>query len=189
MRMGLATAALWVLAACGDGDGAAASVAEDGAAGGSGAGVRVSTDANDSTALADADVKITSTDGRITLAVVHDSVVMQMSDSLRQSVSSMMDSSTGPETVDGMGGAIAKVVGSAVKAAVTSAMGIAVRSPASQVTDLRYENGRLFLKIDGGSVKVSREGRSSGDGMPFAEADARAFIDAVERAKVRGTAM
>jgi TolA-binding protein len=154
----------------------------------SGGGVRVTTGANDSTALADADVQITSTDGSITLAVLHDSVVMQLSDSLRQSVKDQVDSSTS-NAGDGMGAAIAKVVGSAVSAAVSSAMGIAVKAPASQVKELRYENGRLFFKVEGSNVKFNTKGNNNSDGAPFTEADAKRFIEAVDAAKARTSSM
>ncbi|GAB1343411.1 hypothetical protein [Gemmatimonas sp.] len=153
-----------------------------------GGGVRVTTGANDSTALADADVQITSTDGSITLAVLHDSVVMQLSDSLRQSVKDQVDSSTS-SAGDGMGAALAKVVGSAVSAAVTSAMGIAVKAPASQVKDLRYENGRLFFKVEGSNVKFNTKGSNNSNGAPFTEADAKRFIEAVDAAKARTSNM
>jgi|GEM_PF-2098747 len=154
----------------------------------SGDGVRVTTGANDSTALADADVQITSTDGSITLAVLHDSVVMQLSDSLRQSVKDQVDSSTS-SAGDGMGAALAKVVGSAVSAAVSSAMGIAVKAPAAQVKELRYENGRLFFKVEGSNVKFNTKGDGNSDGAPFTEADAKRFIDAVDAAKARTSNM
>lgn len=183
----LGTMLLLSFAACGGGDTNSSSANSEGRD--TEGGVRVTTDANDSTALADAEVKITSTDGAITLAVLHDSVVMQLSDSLRQSIAAKVDSSTSAEATEGMGGAIAKVVGSAVKAAVTSAMGIAVRAPASQMNDLRYENGRLFFKVEGNSVKINAKGEGSSDGIAFSEADAKAFIDAVEKAKARSIAM
>lgn len=154
-----------------------------------GAGLSVSTGTNDSTELAGAAVKITSTDGTITLAVLRDSVVMQLSDSVRQSVSAKVDSSTTVDAGEGMGGALASMVGGAVRAAVTSAMGVALRAPASEVSDLRYENGRLFFKVKGGNVKFIGGGSASGDGAAFAEADARRFIEAVEAAQARGPAI
>lgn len=153
--------------------------------------IRVAGGANDSTALADADVRITSTDGAITLAVLHDSVVMQLSDSLRTKVKQEMDSSMRSSNKDGgVGAAIANVVGSAVSAAVNSAMSFTVHAPASSVTDLKYENGRLHFKVKGDNVKISASGEGNGkDGALFAEADARRFIEAVEKAKARSTAM
>lgn len=157
---------------------------------GSGARMEVSSGTNDSTALADADVKITSTDSKITLAVLRDSVVMQLSDSLRQSVQLSVDSSMQNE-VDGggMGGSIARMVGGAVSKAVNGAMGIALRAPTSQVTDLRYENGRLYFKVEGGNMKFSTHGTGSNDGALFAEDDAKRFIDAVERSKSKKISM
>jgi hypothetical protein len=154
-------------------------------------GVRVATGANDSLNLADADVRITSTDGAITLAVLRDSVVMQLSDSVRAKVKQEMDSSMRSAGGDGgVGAAIANVVGSAVSAAVNTAMGIAVHAPASAVTDLRYENGRLHFKVKGDNINISSSGKGNDkDGAMFAEADARRFIEAVEKARTRKTAM
>ena len=154
-------------------------------------GVRVATGANDSLNLADADVRINSTDGAITLAVLRDSVVMQLSDSVRAKVKQEMDSSMRSATSDGgVGAAIANVVGSAVSAAVNSAMSIAVHAPASAVTDLRYENGRLHFKVKGDNINISSSGKGNDkDGAMFAEADARRFIEAVEKARTRKTAM
>ncbi|WP_396207191.1 hypothetical protein [Gemmatimonas sp.] len=154
-------------------------------------GVRVATGANDSLNLADADVRINSTDGAITLAVLRDSVVMQLSDSVRAKVKQEMDSSMRSAGGDGgVGAAIANVVGSAVSAAVNTAMGIAVHAPASAVTDLRYENGRLHFKVKGDNINISSSGKGNDkDGAMFAEADARRFIEAVEKARTRKTAM
>jgi hypothetical protein len=154
-------------------------------------GVRVATGANDSLNLADADVRIHSVDGAITLAVLRDSVVMQLSDSVRAKVKQEMDSSMRSATSDGgVGAAIANVVGSAVSAAVNSAMSIAVHAPASAVSDLRYENGRLHFKVKGDNVSINSSGKGNDkDGAMFDEADARRFIDAVEKAKARSIAM
>ncbi|MFN7457398.1 MAG: hypothetical protein ACK5U0_08380 [Gemmatimonas sp.] len=151
-------------------------------------GMPVRTGTTDSTALDGAEGRITSTDGTISLAVLRDTVVMQLSDSLRQGVAWRMDSATSTKA-EGVGGVIANMMGSAVKAAVSSAMGVALRAPASQVTDLRYENGHLTFKVDGGSVKFSVKGKRDGSGAPFAPEDAQRFMEAVQAAKARQTAM
>lgn len=176
--------------ACGGGD-KDASESQSFEVGSGSEGVRVSTGANDSLSLADADVRITSTDGAITLAVLHDSVVMQLGDSVRAKVKQEMDSSMRSANKDGgVGAALAKVVGSAVSAAVNTTMGIRIHAPASSVTDLTYENGRLHFKVKGDNVKISASGEgNSEEGALFAEADARRFIEAVEKAKARSTAM
>ena len=187
-----AAAVAGVCVACGGGG--ADSKASEGTSATSGVslegspGMPVRTGTNDSTALEGAEVRITSTDGAITLAVLRDTVVMQLSDSLRQGVAQQVDSATSPRD-DGVGGMIANMVGSAVKAAVSTAMGVALRAPASQVTDLRYENGHLTFKVEGGSVKFSAKGKSDGSGAPFAPEDAQRFMEAVQAAKARQTAM
>ena len=188
-RVAVMLCATAAMMACGGGDKSAeSSAAESGEAEG---GVRVATGANDSLNLADADVRITSTDGAITLAVLRDSVVMQLSDSVRAKVKQEMDSSMRSATSDGgMGAAIANVVGSAVSAAVNTAMGITVHAPASAVSDLRYENGRLRFKVKGDNINISTGGKGNDkDGALFAEDDARRFIAAVEKAQARKSAM
>jgi len=153
----------------------------------------------DSTAtepLADGDVRITSTDGALILAVIGDSVVIQMSDSVRQAVRSDIQSET--ENA----GRLGAMIGNAVGAAVNAALGITLRVPAENITDLRYENGNLRFDVDGGpNVKVkSSDGDASndstntisngkGNGGAFTEADAMRFIEAVQAAQARRTAM
>lgn len=151
--------------------------------------------AGDSTAtepLADGDVRITSTDGALILAVIGDSVVIQMSDSVRQAVRSDIQN----EAADA--GRLGAMIGNAVGAAVNAALGISIRVPAENVTNLRYESGNLRFDVDGGpNVKVKS---SSGDsantisngksnGGAFTEEDATRFIDAVRAAQARRTAM
>ncbi len=189
-RVVLAVCAPLAMVACGGSDKTAAA-GDDPENSSAEQGVRVTTGSSDSLSLADADVRIHSTDGAITLAVLRDSVVMQLSDSVRAKVKQEMDSSMRSAGKDGgMGAAIANVVGSAVSAAVNSAMSIAVHAPAAAVTDLRYENGRLHFKVKGDNVNISSGGKGNDkDGAMFAEADARRFIEAVEKAKTRSIAM
>ncbi len=157
-------------------------------------GVRISL-ASDSAAtepLADGDLRITSTDGALILAVIGDSVVIQMSDSVRQAVRSDIQN----EAADA--GRLGAMIGNAVGAAVNAALGIAIRVPAENVTNLRYENGNLRFDVDGGpNVKIKSSGGDStntvsngkGNGGRFSEADATEFIDAVRAAQARRTAM
>jgi len=153
----------------------------------------------DSTAmepLADGDVRITSTDGALMLAVIGDSVVIQMSDSVRQAVRSDIQSEAANA------GRLGAMIGNAVGAAVNAALGITIRVPAENITNLRYENGNLRFDVDGGpNVKVeSSDGNSGNDslntisngknnGGAFSEADAMRFIEAVQAAQARRTAM
>lgn len=128
------------------------------------------------------DVKITSTDGALVLAVISDSVVIQLSDSLRQSVAD----SVKRETKDA--GGVGAIISNAVTAAVSTAMGFKVRVPARNVENLRYENGELHFDVKGGMVNLNtsnEKNSSNANGGRFAEADARRFIDAVKAAQAR----
>jgi Arc/MetJ-type ribon-helix-helix transcriptional regulator len=151
--------------------------------------------AGDSTAaepLADGDVRIISTDGALILAVIGDSVVIQMSDSVRQAVRSDIQN----EAADA--GRLGAMIGNAVGAAVNAALGISIRVPAENVTNLRYENGNLRFDVYGGpNVKGKSGGGDSANTISngnnnsgvFTEADAAQFIDAVRAAQARRTAM
>ncbi|MBL0938748.1 MAG: hypothetical protein IBJ03_07625 [Gemmatimonadaceae bacterium] len=147
--------------------------------------VQFSADRREPTMLSADDVQITSTDGAMILAVVGDSVVMQLSDSLRQSVKADVEKNTGES------GALGKMIGSAVSAAVSTAMGFSVTVPAEKVENLRYEDGNLRFNVDGGShFTIRSDGRSKGNesGGTFSEPDAQRFIEAVHAAQARRTA-
>jgi hypothetical protein len=125
------------------------------------------------------DVRITSTDGAIVLAVLGDSVVMQLGDSIRQHVKSELASEADRE--GGLAGAIIGAVGSVVN----TALGVTVAVPAEQVHDLRFEDGHLRFRVDG-SVKMQVKSDDNGsEGGRFAPADADRFIEAVRAAQAR----
>jgi len=160
------------LAACGGNDGdrnAAVKVAFDG-------------DSARMPTLGPDDVLVTSNDGALIMAVVGDTVRMQLSDSLRNKVA--LDLDTSGAKSGGLGAAITKSVGKVVN----NAMGFVVRVPVQDVQNLRYEDGRIKFDVRGGHVNMNTSG--SGTDATFTEADAKLFIDAVERRKrARGVAM
>jgi hypothetical protein len=144
--------------------------------------VQFSREGKEVTEQQEGDVKITSTDGTLILAVIADSVVIQLSDSLRQSVADSV--SAGTKNAGGMGA----IIGNAVSAAVSTAMGFKVHVPAKNVENLRYENGELHFDVKGGTVNMnsgSAKKGSKSNGGRFAEEDARRFIDAVKAAQGR----
>jgi hypothetical protein len=124
--------------------------------------------------LAPGDVKITSTNGAVVLAVLGDSIRMQLSDSLRNSVKQEIDSS-GKDSK--LASAILKSVGSVVN----SALGFVVRAHVKDVKNLRYEEGNIQFDIEGGNVDMKTSGKHSPGDAQFSEEDARKFIEAVER--------
>lgn len=146
--------------------------------------VQFSSDSKEVLAENEGEVKITSTDGALVLAVVSDSVVIQLSDSLRQSVADSIRKDT-----DNKGG-VGAIIGNAVSAAVNTAMGFKVRVPARDVENLRYENGELHFDVKGGKVQMNSSSKGSkSNGGRFTEEDARRFIDAVKAAQTRQPAM
>ncbi len=135
-------------------------------------------------AFANATVSIVSTDTVLRLAVVGDSVVMAFSEDFRQSLTEKIETGGGDRS--GFGKAVAGVVG----AAVSKAVGIAVKVPATAVRDLRYEHGELRFEVDGGTnvrfnTKHSDGDKHQGSGGRFSEADALEFIDAVRAVQAR----
>jgi len=170
----------------------AATIALGGCGGDSGTRVSLSGDSTATEPLADGDVRITSTDGALILAVIGDSVVIQMSDSVRQAVRSDIQDEAANA------GRLGAMIGNAVGAAVNAALGITVRVPAEKVSNLRYENGNLRFDVEGGAgVKLNSSASDSmstisngkNNGGAFTEADAMQFIDAVRAAQARRTAM
>jgi hypothetical protein len=128
------------------------------------------------------DVRVTSVDGAIVLAVVGDSVFMQLGDTIRKQVKTELDSEAQNE--GGFGG---MVVG-AVSSVVNSALSFTVAVPAESVTDLRFENGRLEFNIDGKAQMQVHSGpdkEERGDGGRFTPADADRFMEAVRAAQAR----
>jgi len=139
--------------------------------------------ARDLTPRDEGDVRITSTDGAIVLAVLGDSVIMQLGDSIREHVKSEL--ATEAKNESGFAGAIIGAVGSVVN----TALGFTVAVPAEEVQDLKFENGRLEFRInDNAQMQVqgdSSSGEDRGDGGRFAPADAERFIVAVRNAQAR----
>jgi hypothetical protein len=143
------------------------------------AGVKVAfnDDSTSMPALGPNDVRITSTDDSFVMAVVGDTVRMQLSDSVRRSVAHGIDTSAAAK--GGFEAAITRSVGKVV----SGAMSFVVRIPVEDMQNLRYENGRLRFDVRGKQMKIEGSGDSSGADSEFSEVDARRFIDAVERAK------
>ena len=123
------------------------------------------------------DVRIVSTDGVLVLSLIGDTVRMQLSDSLRNSVGAEITKdvdSSGDKS--GIGNLIAKTVSTAV----TGAMGFVVRVPATDVKNLRFEDGHIRFDVKNSDSKVKINGDANKNAK-FTEADARRFIEAVKK--------
>jgi hypothetical protein len=127
--------------------------------------------------LGEGDVAITSSEGVAILALVGDTVRLQLSDSLRTRVRSEVDSSTGDA------GAIGAMIGRAVGSAVGGAMGFVVRLPVEDVENVRYEEGAVRFESRRNASFSFGTGRDGGEGkgLRFAAADGERFVEAVKQ--------
>jgi hypothetical protein len=133
------------------------------------AAVGFSADSAAAMVLAPGDVKITSTDGAVVLAVLGDSVRMQLSDSLRGSVKQELDSS-------GKDSKLASMILKSVGTVVNSALGFVVRVHVNDVNNLRYEDGSIRFDVKGSKINVTTN-KQSGSDAKFSAEDAKKFID------------
>lgn len=126
--------------------------------------------------LGPGDVRVTSTDGALLLALIGDSVRFQLSDSLRDRVKQQIDSAA-----DTSG--FAAMITRSVSGIVSSAMGFVVRIPVQDIENIRYENGRIEFESKGknGKFSMSGKGNAGPDHGRFSEADGQRFVDAVKR--------
>lgn len=133
-------------------------------------------------ALGPNDVRIVSTDNVLVLSLIGNTVRMQLSDSLRNSIAKNIDSSTAEK------GAIGNMIAKTVGAAVSGAMGFVVRIPARDVQNLRLEDGHIRFDTRDKNVNIHADG-NRGENSIFAETDAKKFIDAVKKKQHASGAM
>lgn len=130
--------------------------------------------ATHTTELGPDDVRIVSTDNVLVLTLIGDTVGMQLSDSLRNSVAAEIRKG-GENSGDQSG--IAAMVTKSVSSVVKGAMGFTMRVDARDVENLRYEDGHIRFDIRNSSQMKSKGDR--GSNAVFSEEDAKRFIDAV----------
>jgi hypothetical protein len=132
--------------------------------------------------LGSGDVRVTSVDGMLTLAVIGDSVRMRAGDSIavvaRRAMAKQAD------TAAGFGGFVARTVTGAVGGALDAASRFAVRVPVTEVRDLRYEEGQIRFRTGDEGRRGRKHEHDGGTSARFARADAERFIAAV-RARQR----
>lgn len=134
------------------------------------------------------DVRVTSTDGVLVLALIGDTVRVRPGDSLVVKVRQELAKES--DTVSGFGGFVARTVKGAVGGAMAEATRFAVRVPVAEVRDLRYEDGQLRFETGRGRRPTRDRARrladkhGSGTSARFTPDDAARFIAAV-RARQR----
>lgn len=151
--------------------------------------------------LGPGDIRITTTDRRVDLVLVDDTISMGLADSLVQSARQDVDTGTAADIeAGGLGGRIA----GAVKGAVGNALGIRIEVPLQDVEDVQYEDGTIkfsFREGTGPTMMLLGKRRAVSFDAPqferdhsdersalqsFSEKDAKRFVAAVRAAKKRG---
>jgi hypothetical protein len=132
--------------------------------------------------LGSGDVRVTSVDGMLTLAVIGDTVRMRAGDSV--AVVARREMVKQADTTAGFGGFVARTVTGAVGGALDAASRFAVRVPVAEVRDLRYEEGQIRFRTGDEGRRASKHKHDGGTSARFARADAERFIAAV-RARQR----
>jgi hypothetical protein len=114
------------------------------------------------------DVRVTSTDGGLVLAVIGDTVRARLGYSVVRRVRREMEADASGDTA-GFGGFVSRTVKGAVSGAMGAAAHFALRVPVAQVRDVRYEDGQL-------SFRTGKDDRTS---ARFTPDDAERFMAAV----------
>ena len=129
--------------------------------------------------LAAGDIRITSEDGSVDLALIGDSISGGLSAATLAKVRQKTDTSAVSGT--GLGASIEKMV----KASVQDAIGTRIGVPVSAVKDMRYDGARLVFDWNGkapadfANAKVNNKDVMAS----FSTGDAQQFVDAVRARK------
>jgi hypothetical protein len=133
-----------------------------------------------SRALGAGDVRIESSDNAIELALIGDSVVTGLGPAVRDKVNAKTD--TAAVKGDGIGASIEKMVKSTVADALSHQLYFSIRD----ISDVRYENGRLqFYNVDGSKTHLFENTKVDGKDAStmFQKDDADKFIAAFHAKK------
>ena len=123
--------------------------------------------------LGPGDVRVTSTDGMLVLAVIGDTVRSRLGDAAVAKIKHDMAAET--DTISGVGGVIARSVTGVVSGAMSHATQFSLRVPVRDVRDMTYANGELRF----------RTGKENSTGAKFTAGDAERFMAAVRARQAR----
>lgn len=170
----------WATVSCGVVALSACTIKSEASSSGDSHSVAVSVGGSNSTEtpLGPDDVRIKSVDGVLVMSLIGDTVRMQLSDSLRNSVAAEIRKD-GEKDSDKSG--IAAMVTKSVAGVVQNAMGFTVKTAAKDIKNLRYEDGHIRFDLKDGDAKVKLNSDGKGENATFTEADAKKFIDAVNK--------
>lgn len=167
----LLVASVVVAAACGHDDPPAEQAA----------GIRVARNAgtsNGASALGDGDIRITSTDGGVDLALIGDSISGGLSQQSLEKARKETDTNAVKGT--GFGADIEKMV----KGTVQSALSTRVAFPLSAIKDVRYDGKRIVFDWNGTPRISGKMQVNDKDALEsFSAEDAQRFVDAVHARK------
>ena len=136
------------------------------------------------TSLGPGDVQIVSTDGSIDLILKGDKIMGGLSPATVAKVRAEIDKEAGKDST-GFGAMIAGIV----KSSVASAIGTHVTYPVGEVTELRFDDGKLIVKTKTSGEKENSFGNINVDDKKnkeparFSKADAERFVAAFEARK------
>ena len=131
--------------------------------------------------LGPGDVKITSEDSSVDMAVVGQKIVVMLSDKTMAKVRKETDTAAVKDS--GFGGSIERFV----KKTVQSTLGQQFEYPMSDVRDARYENGAIVLDVNGREPRLLANTKVGGKKLleSFRPEDAQRFVAAVNAKKAR----
>lgn len=130
----------------------------------------------------DAEFLITSRDGKLSLLLTRDALTMQLTDrALRE-----IDRDMAEDARDEDGGSLGRLIASAVRSSVKSALDHGYRYDLEDVEDVRYEDGRLTITDRDGDTILDSVKLDDRDAMEsFSPEDARRFVKEFRRLKER----
>lgn len=144
--------------------------------------VSVQRDAPPATSLGPGDLQIISTNGTVDLILKGDKIMGGLSPATVAKVRAEMEKQAGKDST-GFGGMIAGMV----KSSVASAIGTHITYPVGEVTEVRFDDGRLVIKTKTGGEKENSFGDIKVDDKKesarFSKEDGDRFIAAFKARK------
>lgn len=131
--------------------------------------------------LRDARLAIATRDDRVALLLIHEAVVMQLTD---RGLRDLRDEMRRDAEEDRESGFFAEMVQTMVRSTVESMLRRSIEYPVSELRDVEYRRGRLvFTGEDGKRVFESVRVNDTEVMENFSDADARAFVREFRRLK------
>lgn len=131
----------------------------------------------------DAELAITTRDGKLSLLLSHDALTMQLTDRGLREVRREVEKDTERDAEEGL---LGRVIATVVRSSVRSMLDHGLRFHLDDLEDARYEKGRLVITDREGVAVLDSVEIDDRDAMEgFAPDDARAFVREFRRLKSR----